>query len=195
MVVVGEKRNLNLIEIAVMNDKVMFHAVVDTGQFCNFIFDKRFNSILFLRNNSEKSASQKFENVGGIIKLPPNVNVNTTDNMSLSLSGYLNKTVTNSASQSPHPSKQLFNPNNPNKPIVISPKQQNVRAGYTPANTESHHSKDHYPININSINTQQYSGAHFGNPPPAWYDPYSERYCNKIFILYCLVLLLLKLVQ
>lgn len=129
------------------------------------------------RRNSEKSsqASQKSENIGGIIKLPPNVNVNSTDK--LSLSGYLN-TVNTTVPLSSFPAKQLFNPNNPNKPIVISSKQQNARAGYTPANIESHHSKDHYPMNITSTNTQQYSGAHFGNPPPPWYDPYSERYLN-----------------
>lgn len=129
----------------------------------------------FFRNNSEKSSLHKFENVGGIIKLPPNVNVNATDSMPLSLSGYL-KTVSNNVSQSLHPAKQLFNPNNPNKPIVIS-KQQNARAGYTTANTDTHHAKDQYPLNINSTNTQLHSGAHFGTPPPAWYDPYSERYC------------------
>jgi len=62
---------------------------------------------------------------------------------------------------------------------VIS-KQQNARGGYT-SNIEPNHVKDHYPINISSTNIQQYSGAHFGNPPPAWYDPYTERYyyCNK----------------
>lgn len=132
--------------------------------------------ILFLRHNSEKSTLLKSENVGGIIKLPPNVNVNTSDTISLSLSGYLNKTMTNTVSPSPYPSKQLFNPNNPNKPIVISTKQQNARVGYTPANMEPHHAKDHFLMTINSNNTQQYSGAHFGNPPPAWYDPYTERY-------------------
>lgn len=120
----------------------------------------------------------KSENIGGIIKLPPNVNVNSTDGV-LSLNGYLNKTATTTASPYPLPSKQLFNPNNPNKPIVIS-KQQNARGGYT-SNIEQNHAKDHYPINISSTNIQQYSGAHFGNPPPAWYDPYTERYyyCNK----------------
>lgn len=137
--------------------------------------------ILYYRNNSEKSVSHKPENIGGIIKLPPNVNVNSTDSMPLSLSGYLNKTAVATVSPSPYPAKQLFNPNNPNKPIVISPKQKNSRAGYTPTNVESqHYSKDHYPINnINSTSTQQYSGAHFGNPPPAWYDPYSERYSSN----------------
>lgn len=83
--------------------------------------------------------------------------------------------MANTASPSPYPSKQLFNPNNPNKPIVISPKQQNARVGYTPANIEPHHAKDHYSMTINSTNTQQHSGAHFGNPPPAWYDPYTDR--------------------
>lgn len=128
---------------------------------------------MLYRNNSEKSSVHKFENVGGIIKLPPNVNVNSTDSVPLSLSGYL-KTVSNTVSQSSHPAKQLFNPNNPNKPIVIS-KQQSARSGYTTTNTDTHRAKDQYPSNINSINTQ-HSGAHFGTPPPAWYDPYSERY-------------------
>lgn len=103
------------------------------------------------------------------------MSVNSTNNMSLSLSGYLNKTVT-TASPTQFPSKQLFNPNNPNKPIVISPKQQNTRGGYTPPNIEPQHAKDNYLMNINSTNNPQYSGAHFGNPPPAWYDPYTERY-------------------
>lgn len=130
---------------------------------------------MYRRHNSEKTGSQKSENIGGIIKLPPNVNVNTTDKMSLSLSGYLNKTAMTTASPTLFPSKQLFNPNNPNKPIVICPKQQNAR-GYIPTNIEQSHTKDHYPMNINLTNTQQYSGTHFGNPPPAWYDPYTERY-------------------
>lgn len=137
----------------------------------------------YYRNNSEKSASRKSENIGGIIKLPPNVNVNSTDSMSLSLSGYLNKTIVATASPSPIPAKQLFNPNNPNKPIMISSKQKNARAGYTPTNVESYYAKDHFPINnINSTSTHQYSGAHFGNSPPAWYDPYSERYCINIYV-------------
>lgn len=140
--------------------------------------------ILNCRHNSDKSASHKSENIGGIIKLPPNVNVNSTDSMPLSLSGYLNKTAVATASPSPYPAKQLFNPNNPNKPIVISPKLKNARAGYTPTNVESHYAKDHHPMNnINSTSTQQHSGAHFGNPPPAWYDPYTERYCfNKCLL-------------
>lgn len=144
------------------------------------------NFFLFIfichRNNSEKSIPHKTENVGGIIKLPPNVNVNATDsNISLSLSGYLNKTITTTSSPSPFPAKQLFNPNNPNKPIVIS-KQQNARAGYIPPTTEPHHTKDHFPMNITSTNTQQHSSAHFGNPPPAWYDPYTERYQKNILV-------------
>lgn len=143
-----------------------------------------FIQLLLFRNNSEKSSLHKFENVGGIIKLPPNVNVSTNDSGPLSLNGYL-KSVPSTASSSPHPSKQLFNPNNPNKPIVISPKQQNTRAGYTTTSTESHHVKDQYPININSTNTQQYSGAHFGTPPPAWYDPYTDRYYSKNCVLKC----------
>lgn len=98
--------------------------------------------------------------------------------MPLSLSGYLNKTLTTTTSPSPFPAKQLFNPNNPNRPIVIS-KQKNARTSYTPPTIE-HHTKDHYPLNITSTNTQQYSGAHFGNPPPAWYDPYTERYFCQI---------------
>lgn len=133
--------------------------------------------IIFFYRNSEKSIPHKTENIGGIIKLPPNVNVNSSDSsLPLCLSGYLNKTLTTTTSPSPFPAKQLFNPNNPNKPIVIS-KQKNSRVGYTPTPTiEPHHTKDHYPLNITSTNTQQYSGAHFGNPPPAWYDPYTERY-------------------
>lgn len=137
--------------------------------------------LLYYRNNSEKSSAHKFENIAGIIKLPPNVNVNTTDtSLSLSLSGYLNKTISNTVSSIPHPTKQLFNPNNPNKPIVIN-KQQNARVNYTTPSTDTHHIKDQYPMNINS-NTQQYSGAHFGTPPPAWYNPYTERYCNNIYV-------------
>lgn len=134
------------------------------------------------RHNSEKSVpqDQKSENIGGIIKLPPNVNVNATDSKSLSLSGYLNKTVTTTTSQSSYPSKQLFNPNNPNKPIVISSKQLNVRAGYPPTNIEPPHAKEHFSMNVNTTNTQQYSGAHYGSAPPTWYDPYTERYCCKI---------------
>ncbi|XP_022172411.1 telomerase-binding protein EST1A-like isoform X2 [Myzus persicae] len=133
------------------------------------------------RNNSEKSAPHKSENIGGIIKLPPNVNVNSTDSKSLSLSGYLKQTVTTTTNQSSYPAKQLFNPNNPNKPIVISPKQQNVRAGYPPANIEPHHAKEHFPMNINNANAQQYSGAHYGSAPPAWYDPYTESYRASIY--------------
>lgn len=104
------------------------------------------------------------------------MNVNSTDSKSLSLSGYLKQTVTTTTTQSSYPAKQLFNPNNPNKPIVISSKQQNVRAGYPPANIEPHHAKEHFPMNINNTNAQQYSGAHYGSAPPAWYDPYTERY-------------------
>jgi len=137
----------------------------------NFVYD--------YRNNSEKSAPHKTENVGGIIKLPPKVNVNSTDSKSLSLCGYLKQIVTTTTTQSSYPAKQLFNPNNPNRPIVISPKQQNVRAGYPPANLESHHAKEHFPMNINNTNAQQYSGAHYGSAPPAWYDPYTERYYFK----------------
>lgn len=107
------------------------------------------------------------------------MNVNSTDSKSLSLSGYLKQTVTTTTTQSSYPAKQLFNPNNPNKPIVISPKQQNVRAGYPPANIEPHHAKEHFPMNINNANAQQYSGAHYGSAPPTWYDPYTERYCCK----------------
>lgn len=135
--------------------------------------------VFYHRNNSEKSAPHKTENIGGIIKLPPNVNVNASnasDNKSLSLNGYLNKTVTATTSQSSYPAKQLFNPNNPNKPIVISPKQQNARAGYPPANIEPYHAKEHFSMNINTTNAQQYSGSHYGSAPPAWYDPYTERY-------------------
>lgn len=129
------------------------------------------------RNNSEKSTSQpKSENIGGIIKLPPNVNVNSDSMSSLSLSGYLKQSTMTSAAPSPCPAKQLFNPYNPKQPIVVSTKQQIARAGYTPVNIEPYHtSKDLYPINVIPTNTQQYSGAHFGNSPPAWYDPYSER--------------------
>lgn len=106
------------------------------------------------------------------------MNVNAADSVSsLSLSGYLKQSMMTTVSPSPCPAKQLFNPNNPNKPIVISPKQQIARAGYSPANIEPYNTnKDHYPINVTPTNTQQYSGAHFGNSPPAWYDPYMERY-------------------
>ncbi|VVC31928.1 DNA/RNA-binding domain, Est1-type,PIN domain,PIN domain-like,Tetratricopeptide-like helical [Cinara cedri] len=129
------------------------------------------------RNNSEKSILQpKSENIGGIIKLPPNVNVNADSVSSLSLSGYLKQSTMTTAPH-PCPAKQLFNPHNPKQPIVVSTKQQIARAGYTPVNIEPYHtSKDLYPINVISSNTQQYSGAHFGNPPPAWYDPYTESY-------------------
>lgn len=107
------------------------------------------------------------------------MNVNSTDGI-LSLSGYLNKTASTTVSPSPFPSKQLFNPNNPNKPIVISSKQQNARGSYIP-NVEPSHAMDPYSINIGSTNIQLNAGAHFGNPPPAWYDPYTERYyyCHK----------------
>lgn len=120
---------------------------------------------------------QKSENIGGIIKLPSNVNVNAIDGMlPLSLSGYLKQSIVTTVSPSSCPAKQLFNPNNPNKPIVISHKPQIARAGYITANAEPYHTnKDHFPLNITPTNTQQYSGAHFGNPPPTWYNPYTER--------------------
>lgn len=188
MVEAGEKINLN--QEIVIQEEVMIvvqeivqgivHEIVETGKFHSKYFNSIFICIqccFIARHTSEKSTIQKSENVGGIIKLPPNVNVNVNDTMQLSLNVYLNKTVTNTASPSPFPAKQLFNPNNPNKPIVISSKQQNTRGGgYPPINVETHHAKDHYPMNINSSNTQQqYTGAHFGNPTPAWYDPYTER--------------------
>lgn len=120
---------------------------------------------------------QKSENIGGIIKLPPNTNVNATDSvLPLSLSGYLKQSIMTSVLPFPCPAKQLFNPHNPNRPIVISTKQQIARAGYTTGNSEPYHTnKDHFPLNITPTNTQQYSGAHFGNPPPTWYNPYTER--------------------
>ncbi|XP_050536614.1 telomerase-binding protein EST1A-like isoform X2 [Daktulosphaira vitifoliae] len=127
------------------------------------------------RHNSEKSASQKRENVAGIIKLPPNVS--TADPGHLSLNGYLNnKSLSTSTPQSPCPAKQLFNPNNPNKPIVIASKQQNTRVGYVPPAVDQHTTKDHYVGAMSTAPVQHFSGAHFGNPPPSWYDPYTESY-------------------
>lgn len=183
MVVVGEEKNLNPVGTVMTTVQGIVHKIIETSQFCKpCLYSWCVNNIfvLYHRNNNEKSALRKTENVGGIIKLPPNVNVNSTDGI-LSLSGYLNKTATTTTSPFPFPSKQLFNPNNPNKPIVISPKLQNARGGGYMSNVEPSHAKDHYPINIGSTNIQQYSSAHFGNSPPAWYDPYTERYycCNK----------------